>query len=394
MSDTVFSKIVAQGLCIGCGVCAGVCPENLLSIKFNEFGEYNACEDKPCDVNCGLCLKVCPFFSENENEDVLAKELYANIPEIQHRKETGYYLRSYYGYSLENDHRANGASGGLTTWLLENLFSQKKVDLVVCVTANNDHEKLFRFQVFDSIDSIRKASSSAYYPVELSEVVKFILAHEGTFALVGLPCFIKAIRLAQKSNSKLKERVKFLIGLVCGQLKSKNYTSFISAMAGVIDVPDEIFYRRKDSKRLASNYAFEIKAANGKRRELCWIDGVGEVWGNRWFTPQACNYCDDVFAELADVSLMDAWLPEYVRDSKGANLLIVRSVEIDRLLADRLKGNLICLDKLPIERIIKSQAGVLKVKRHHLAYRLYLVKKSPNPKILKRVSPSHLLNFF
>lgn len=33
--------------------------------------------------------------------------------------------------------------------------------------------------------------------------------------------------------------------------------------------------------------------------------------------PRACNYCDDVFAECADVTCMDAWLPEYSQDHRG-----------------------------------------------------------------------------
>lgn len=47
-------------------------------------------------------------------------------------------------------------------------------------------------------------------------MLKFILDHEEIFALVGLPCFVKAIRLAQKNNPKLSKRMKYVIGLACG----------------------------------------------------------------------------------------------------------------------------------------------------------------------------------
>lgn len=154
----MIDKLVGKGLFIGCGVYAGVCPNGLLAINFNRFGEYNAFLDKPCEVNCVLCLKVCPFSSGNDNEDVLAKERYANTTGIKHHKATGYYLKSYYGYSLAKEHRVKGASGELTTWLLENLLVQKKEDRVICVTPNDNPEKLFRFQVFDSVDCIRNAS--------------------------------------------------------------------------------------------------------------------------------------------------------------------------------------------------------------------------------------------
>ncbi len=390
----MIDKVVGQNLCIGCGVCAGVCPNGFLSINFNRFGEYNAFLNKSCEVNCGLCLKVCPFYSENDNEDVLAKERYANIFGIKYHKAAGYYLKSYYGYSLENEHRAKGASGGLTTWLLENLLVQKKVDHVICVTPNDDPEKLFKFQVFDSIDGIRNASGSVYYPVELSEVIKFILDHDGKFALVGLPCFIKAIRLAQKNNLKLKERVKYVIGLVCGQLKSKYYTSFISVLAGAEKNPDKVFFRKKDGKNDALNYLFEARIKDGKSVCIYNKDGVSRVWENRWFTPQTCSYCDDVLAELADVVFMDAWLPEYILDNKGANLLIVRSVDIDQLIVCASEQKQIHTIDILLERVILSQSDVLRVKRNQLAYRLYLARKNSNPVIVKRIVSANKLNLF
>jgi len=390
----VIEKVVVQDLCIGCGVCAGMCPRGLLSMKFNKFGEYNACLDKPCEINCELCLKVCPFSAGNDNEDALAKELYADTGGIKHHKATGYYLKSYYGYSLENEHRANGSSGGLTTWLLEHLLVHKRVDRVVCVTSNDDPEKLFRFQVFDSVEGVRKAAGSAYYPIELSEVIKFIMINEGSFALVGLPCFVKAIRLAQKNNPKLRERVRFLIGLVCGQLKSKHYTRFISAMAGVTDKPSTVYYRKKHSDKASSNFAFEVKGVHGKRAEICFQEGVGSVWTNKWFTPQSCSYCDDTFAELADIVLMDAWLPEYVSDSKGANLLIIRTADIDELIVCAAAQKRIYAAYIPLKRIIQSQAGVLKFKRDQLAYRLHLAEKYNGTVIVKRVVPANRLNFF
>lgn len=394
MSYTVVDKVVNQGLCIGCGVCAGVCSMSVLSIRFNQFGEYNAYENTPCNVNCGQCLKVCPFFFENDNEDVLAKERFIEIPGIKHRKETGFYLSSYYGYSLENSHRARGASGGLATWLLENLLIQKKVEYVVCVTSSNDYEKLFKFQIFNSVQEIRNSAGSVYYPVELSEAVKFFLRRDASFALVGVPCFIKAIRLAQKTKSELNERLRYLIGLVCGQTKSKHYTCFIASMAGVNGILSKVFFRKKDQSRSADNFAFQAENVKGEYGEILWQDRVGDIWANRWFTPQSCNYCDDIFAELADVVFMDAWLTEYVKDSRGANLVIIRNPLINELFKSASLEKKIYINEIPIEHSIESQAGLLLTKRRQLAYRLFLDQRcGVNGNVSKRIKSSNKLSF-
>lgn len=396
MNHTVVGEVVGQGLCIGCGVCAGVCPKNALIIKFNPFGEYNAFQNLSCNSSCGQCLKVCPFFFENDNEDVMARESFAEVPGIKHCKEIGFYLNSYCGYSLQDRHRLKGASGGLATWLIEDLLLQKRVDYAVCVTANNDPKKLFKFQVFNSVEGIRNSSGSVYYPVELSEVINFILGHNATFVLAGLPCFVKAICLAKKQNLMLKKRIRYLIGLVCGQTKSKDYTYFLASMAGVSGNLSKVLFRKKQKNGTGSadNYIFHAENVEGKTGEIFWKDGVRDVWVHRWFTPQSCSYCDDIFAELADVVFMDAWLPEYIKDGKGTNLIVTRDPVIDELIkSSAFKGRMKAED-ISIERIIESQKDLLTTKRRQLAYRLFLYNHSKSETtVLKRVKPSSALGF-
>lgn len=79
---------------------------------------------------------------------------------------------------------------------------------------------------------------------------------------------------------------------------------------------------------------------------------------------------------------MDAWLPEYSRDSRGTNLVLVRSPAVREVLE---RGQGISLDPIPLDRVVQSQAGVVAVKREHLAYRLYLDRQEVPE---KRVAPA------
>ena len=86
----VCTEVVKNNLCIGCGICAAICPGQNLRIEFNEFGEYVAREqDSSCPDTCSMCLDVCPFYDQSENEDTLGKKIFANTPEIKHTPETG-----------------------------------------------------------------------------------------------------------------------------------------------------------------------------------------------------------------------------------------------------------------------------------------------------------------
>ncbi|MCM1987575.1 coenzyme F420 hydrogenase/dehydrogenase beta subunit N-terminal domain-containing protein [Methanococcoides seepicolus] len=252
MKPNVIENIVKNDLCIGCGICAAMCPQKALVMKFNEYGEYNPVKEGNCSDKCDLCMSVCPFNDGNKNETVLGTELYEDINEIKYLFETGYYLDSYVGYS--DDFRQSSASGGMATWLLTTLLQKDIVDYVVCVTPNNDSEKLFKFEIFEDADSVLNSSGSAYYPVEMSQVIQRMLNTPGRYAITGLPCFLKGLRLAGQKNKKLREMITVTIGLVCGQTKSKHYTTYLSTLAKADGKLQNVCYRGKSPDKPASNF--------------------------------------------------------------------------------------------------------------------------------------------
>jgi len=393
MKSNVIEKVVKKNLCIGCGVCAGVCPAKALKMEFNKHGEYNPIISSNCLEKCDLCLDICPFHDQGKNEDSLSRASFGSVDGIKHQSETGYYLNTYVGYSNVDDLRTNGASGGMGTWLLEAMLQKKIVDRVICVTPNNDADKLFRFAIFDDIESVRHSSGSAYYPVEMSEIIREILKKEGRYAITGQPCFLKGLRLGAKSIKRLRERIVITVGLVCGQMKSKYYTTYLASLSGIKGRLKKVNYRGKSPQKPASNYFFHCIDGRNSEGKLFWDEGVSEAWVNRWFTPASCNFCDDVFAELADVTVMDAWLPEYSRDSRGTNLLISRSLIISNLLEAGRKEKQISIQDISIGKVVQAQSGVLNIKRNQLAYRLYRAKQSGLHSPAKRVAPSRNIGY-
>lgn len=392
MKENVIENIVKNGLCIGCGICAAMCPQKALVMKFNEYGEYNPVIEGNCSSNCDLCISVCPFNDGNKNETVLGTELYEGISDSKYRFETGYYIDSYVGYS--NEFRQTSASGGMATWLLTTLLQKDIVDHVICVTPNNDPEKLFKFEIFDDVDSILKSSGSAYYPVEMADVIQRMLNNPGRYAITGLPCFLKGLRLAGQKNKKLREMITVTIGLVCGQTKSKHYTTYLSTLAKAGGRLQKVNFRGKDPDKPASNFYFSCINEKGSKGKIFWNEGVSEAWVNRWFTPNACSFCDDVFAELADVTFMDAWLPEYSKDSKGTSLVVVRSPFVNDIVSDGINSSQINADTISIDKVIKSQAGVIDLKRTQLSYRLYLAQKNGLKTTSKRVEATRTIGNF
>lgn len=394
LNISVFVK--KNGICSGCGACAGVCPQKTLEMKFNRYGEYIPVDlHGKCSANCRLCLQICPFSSRADNEDTLSQRLFSAVPNIQHRPETGYYLTSYVGYTGIGDHRLNGASGGLATWTIETLLKQGRIDYAVCVTPNPDQHKLFKYIVCKTPEQIRASAKSCYYPVEMSEIIQHILCCDGRYAIVGLPCFIKALRLVMQKSTILRKRIKYLLGLVCGQQKSTFFSEYISALGG--GDPRKlvsVHFREKDEHRPASDYGlrFACETDRGQIKEgtVFWTEGMDHVWCSRYFTLNACNFCDDIFAELADVAFMDAWLPEFKGDWRGTSIVLIRNPNIRELIKNGLNVTELVLESLGIDHVIQSQAGGVFNKRTLLGKRLTWAARNKRPVIPKRVQPMHL----
>lgn len=384
---------VPNDLCIGCGVCAGICPARVLTMRFNEFGAYIPVEEKEgCLPKCDLCLRACPFTDQEDNEDTLAQAAFGQTPEIQHTPELGYYLDTYVGYSQVDSHRENGASGGLATWFLETLLTQGIVDKVICVTPNSGNpRKLFQFAVLDSVEAVRNASRSCYYPVEMSVVIHEVLREEGRYVITGLPCFLKALRLAMRKNARLRRRLVALVGLVCGQMKSKFFVEYlVTSLGGIPDQVSRCQFRVKSPNRPAWDLGTQLEWRDRdriKNNSITWATGFSEPWTHNYFKLNACNFCDDVFAETADIVFMDAWLPEYNQDPKGHNLVLVRTNWIRDIFQNGQQSGEVFLEKIQAKRVIRSQKTVLEDKREGMQFFTWLAKKEGLPFPKKRWEP-------
>ncbi|MBC8264041.1 MAG: Coenzyme F420 hydrogenase/dehydrogenase, beta subunit C-terminal domain [Anaerolineales bacterium] len=395
----VCDVIVPNDLCCGCGVCAGVCPVHALKIEWNKYGEYAPVEQPGKCTECDLCLPVCPFWNQKEDETTLAGREFGHQDGIQHDAVVGLFLDLFAGYSKVNNHRIQGAGGGLTTWLLEKLLVQGIVDRVGCVVSNDDPDTLFRFSVVDTVQDIQRASRSAYYPVELSQVISEILSVDTKYAVTGLPCALKGLRLAMQRNAKLRERIVVLVGLVCGQQKSKFFAEYLCALAG--GQPSGLMaasFRVKDTARHHLDHRFEFMCDSGENVTAGHVyqsEGMAWLWGHDCFKLNMCNFCDDITAEVADVTFGDAVSERYSYGNMGANFVIVRSGLIRDLLTSGASAGEIVLDRVPLQAVTQRQQGVILLKRHDLQHRLYLIRNKDNASYIipaKRFPPRRRWN--
>ena len=389
MNANVCNTIVLNNLCCGCGVCVDVCPSEILEMQFNRYGEYNPIiKNNKCKKNCNLCLRVCPFSEQAVLENNIAKELWSDDENIFYHEAIGFYIRCYCGYVSSENLRINSASGGLLTWLLQKMLQEHIVDYVVCVRPCKRKEKLFEFSVCRTTEEVRKCSKSCYYPVEISSVLKYIRENDGRYAITGLPCFIYSLRLVFKYKKIFDKRILYTFGLVCGQQKSKFFAEYICALGG--GNPNKLTslqFRVKNRNRPASDYGLFYSCEDGSENTVYWTEGMSQAWCERYFTLNACNYCDDLFAELADATFMDAWLPQYSKDYRGTSIVVVRNKLFQILFEEGIQRKDLNAEVIDVNIVIASQQGALAIKRERLAERFGWALKRGKSVISKRVQP-------
>jgi coenzyme F420-reducing hydrogenase beta subunit len=310
-------------------------------------------------TECQLCLKVCPAL---EIGGPLRTEEFFGEGSAEGSSPIGNFAAAYVGCS--DRHREKAASGGMATWTLEELFRKRKIDAAVCVAPSQGKTGFFQPVVVSRREDVFRCSGSRYYPVEFSAVLAHIREREGTYAVAGLPCVVTAIRKAQRIVPLLRKRIRYVFALACGHGVSKHFAGFLLAVLGL----DEKNARNMDfrySRRsvTSANFAFRAQRVNGHWSRPLFFRGVyGRLWGGRFFVPQACEFCDDLFSPLADATFMDAWLPEYVADVNGTSIVVVRQPELGKLLREGHEEGRCRLRPVAVEDIKRSQHGALSYK--------------------------------
>ncbi|MFW6351733.1 MAG: Coenzyme F420 hydrogenase/dehydrogenase, beta subunit C-terminal domain [Bacteroidota bacterium] len=368
--------VINGGYCIGCGACTAV-ENSPFKTAFDENGCIQAFSSDSCVSNLldESISDVCPFYNSESNENVLSRELFRATNEFDSR--IGYYHQTFCGRVGEGDFFAKGSSGGMGKWLLTDLLERNMVDYVIQVVSNGrDPDQLFQFKVISDSKEVINGAKSGYYPVEMSSVLKFIKQNPGRYAITGVPCFIKSIRLLQKQQVIFKERIKYCVGIVCGHLKSRFYADMIGWQVGIPPGNvSNIDFRVKMEGEKANQKAVKVTSVDGTIAGPFRVNDLfGVNYGYGFFSYKACEFCDDVIAETADISFGDAWLPRFIVE--GTSIIISRNPELSMLIEEGKKEGRIILSSVSPHEVYQSQEAGFRHRREGLAVRINEKRKA------------------
>lgn len=380
--------VINNGFCVGCGVCTY---NNSDQIQIKDInGQYQAVVSPTISSEAiKKASHVCPFSPESPDEDFWGEH---NFLECSHHSAgLGYYHTMYAGYVKSPDIYKQSSSGGIIRWLSSKLLEEGLVESVIHVS-NFDSAPFFRYIVSSKPSDVISSATSSYYPVEMSLVIDHIISSNHKVAIVALPCFAKSIRNLLKANNISQSKV-IIIGLICGHLKSTYYATMLATELGIKPATiTSINFRKKLVGAKANEKGVEISGLSSSTNDpVCRAEKVQKMFGTDYgfglFKYKSCDFCDDVFAETADIVVGDAWLPEFM--GKGTSLIVNRSSQVDKVLQTGYNNHEISLQPLSLNKVLQSQDAGLRHRQFTIGYRLYLERKKNRWIPTKRISPSN-----
>lgn len=347
MTENV-SAIQESGLCVGCGVCAGLCPADAIRMSEDlQNGTLKATVDEDSCARCGMCVAVCPGHSIPLVS--LMSGMHggsgATLP-------LGPSVSSWRGNAADHSLRARGSSGGLVTSLLAHAIQSKRADGVLVTRMNGGNPLRPEPFIARSVTEIIDSSGSKYCPVPVGTALREILEGQGRYIFVGLPCHVHGLRKAQAADARLRERIVLCVSLVCHHTPSYRALDFLLEGLGV--ERDEV--ARLDFRQGVWPGSMSIHLKDGRTREVPY--GSDLYWGMAFmslFPHPRCELCLDKMSVLSDVSFMDSWRIAKPGDTAGTGIALCRTSEGDEMLRSAIASGAIVADPVPLESVAIAQ---------------------------------------
>ncbi len=363
-------------LCIGCGACVSVCPVDAVTLEAKGGQLYPRVDKGKC-TECHRCVQVCPGLSVLLER--MARQLW---PENRHVDALGRIRKTGIGFSLDEEVRFNSASGGMATALLSGALRKNLIQGAVVTRTDPQDPARAQSWVARTEADVVGAQTTKYCPSSPAEVLRELknAGKKEKFAFVGLPCHIHGLRKFQQMEPWALEKVPLALGLFCGH----GVTSF-----GVEAVLNR--YGRGSAGIERFQYrgrgwpgGVHIRYKDGEEFDVSLKEFWVSLFAPYFFTPCRCLTCCDLTAELADISVGDAWLKEVEeKDVLGTSVVVIRS-EFGEEVVDLLsQDRVISFQPIPESDVIRSQRGALARKKTGTGSRIRLTR------LLFRAAPEY-----
>ena len=326
----LISSVIRRGLCTGCGACTQICPY-MRSYKAETVALFD------CNRETGRCHRYCPRTETAEKDLQQALFEPSDVTE-----ELGAFRGLFMTRAADPEIRKKAQHGGTVTALVSLALEQGLID--GCVVAKQDEQMLPEsFTAFTASEVMTASGSKFGNAPAVGEFNRISTRRQDCFGVVATPC--QAMALAKMKAFPTDEdrermgRLKLVIGLFCGwtldwRKLNQLVTQEVDGQKVVaLDIPP-------------SSHAC-MQVTTGTDMVEIPIDQVNDC------VRECCEYCTDMTAEFADVSVGSARSRNGWEEDRHWNQVIVRSRAGERLMDLARKKGILEFKDVPPENLNK-----------------------------------------
>ena len=327
-------QIVADGLCIGCGLCVALAGPARVKLVLTPEGRERPIASQALDLPTLEAINAaCPGTRvEGARPDTRSDLAATDIV-------WGQAERLAVGYASDPQVRRQASTGGVLTALGQFLLSSGRAKFVLHVGASRSQPMRTEARISYESVSVLEGAGSRYGPAAPLLDFGSVLERGEPFALIAKPCDIAAVRNLARKDARVNRYLTYALTFSCGGASDLRKSEELLATLGLEEHEVSLFRYRGEGNPGPTR----IDTYDGRSFELTY----NQVWEDeaKWMIQPRCKICPDAIGESADLVATDVWPGGGPSgEDAGFNGIIVRTVRGLELFQAALAANVISLE--------------------------------------------------
>jgi coenzyme F420 hydrogenase subunit beta len=364
------TQVIQPKNCTHCGACVGLHPE-LLEFRETSSGPLpflrRALTDAE-DQSLALAWAVC------SGRGVPYPDLLAYLNSSKPIDPLlGAYRQVFTGYAADPTIRQRGASGGVISRVLIHLLESGQIEGAVVLRQGLHSPEAATPTIATSRAEILAAAQSVYAVTPTLTILPEIEAFPGRLAFVGLPEQVTALRMLQAAGHPAAQKVVFVAGPYTG---TNMYVGAVRAFLRMQGVKDAIAITSLQWRAGEWPGYLQVETADGR------VFKAQKFYYNYlipFYISRNCQITPDFTNEATDLSVGDAWSPQFEQAGGGHSVIVARSEFAEKVLLSMQQSGELMLESIPLNQALGMHGHMLDFKKRGSFIRLAVQKRQGIP---------------
>ncbi len=345
------SEVVDWRLCLGCGACASVCPDERVTLwDYLEEGIRPEVSAGDCG-SCRACLDVCPSVRSDFSVTSGAGN---QVVTAGFAQKWGPVHGLWEGHATDPEIREKGSSGGALTAL--GAYAVEVLGWSGVLHIAQDAEDPLRNRTVLSCTraELVAATGSRYSPASVANGLREVEAAANSCVIIGKPSEIAAVENARRLRSGLDAKVGLTMSFFCAETPSTHGTEALLRRMKV--EPQDVASLRYRGFGWPGFFAPTLAGQTEPYATMTYRESWAFLQAHR---PWSVQLWPDGSGELADISCGDPWYEEPDGKNPGFSLVVARTARGKAFVDGAVAAGYLTLVPAEAWKLERSQQGLL-----------------------------------